>query len=42
VDDAWLSSVVEFELVPLLSEYWFDERSKAESWSKQLWMAIGD
>lgn len=33
VDDAWLSSVIEFELIPLLFEYWFDEPSKVESWS---------
>ena len=40
VDDSWLSSVVEFELIPLLSEYWFDEPSKVESWSEQLRGAI--
>lgn len=36
VDDAWLSSVTEYELVPLLNEYWFDEPSKVESWSARL------
>ena len=36
IDDAWLSSVIEYELVPLLHEYWFDEPSKAESWINQL------
>ncbi len=36
VDDAWLSSVIEYELVPLLKEYWFDEPSKVESWSARL------
>ena len=30
VDDEWLSSVVEYEIVSLLSEYWFDDLSKAE------------
>ena len=40
VDDSWLSSVVEYELIPLLSEYWFDEPSKVESWSEQLRGAI--
>jgi 5-methylcytosine-specific restriction protein B len=40
VDDAWLSSVVEYELIPLLLEYWFDEPSKVESWSAQLRGAI--
>lgn len=36
VDDAWLSSVVEYELIPLLNEYWFDEPSKVESWAARL------
>ena len=36
VDDRWLSSVIEYELIPLLLEYWFDEPSKVESWSNQL------
>jgi len=40
VDDAWLSSVVEFELIPLLLEYWFDEPSKVESWSARLRGAV--
>ena len=40
VDDTWLSSVVDFELIPLLSEYWFDEPSKVESWSIRLRGAI--
>jgi hypothetical protein len=36
IDDDWISGVVEFELIPLLNEYWFDEPSKAEAWSAQL------
>ena len=40
VDDAWLSSVIEYELVPLLNEYWFDEPSKVESWSIRLREAL--
>jgi len=36
IDDVWLSSVIEFEFIPLLHEYWFDEPSKVESWSNQL------
>jgi hypothetical protein len=39
-DDAWLSSVVEYELIPLILEYWFDEPKKAESWSLELRGAI--
>jgi hypothetical protein len=40
VDDEWLSSVVEYELIPLLQEYWFDEPSKVESWALRLRGAI--
>lgn len=36
VDDGWLTGVVEFELLSLLSEYWFDEPSKLERWSLRL------
>ncbi|WP_183094375.1 AAA family ATPase [Nocardioides stalactiti] len=39
-DDAWLYSVVEDELVPLLEEYWFDEPSKAEEWASKLRTAV--
>ena len=40
VDDKWLSSVIEYELVQLLNEYWFDEPSKAERWAALLRSAI--
>ncbi len=28
----WLKSVIEFELIPLLNEYWIDEKSKIQDW----------
>lgn len=37
---AWLQSVVEDELVPLLDEYWFDEPIKANGWAVALRTAI--
>ncbi|MDR7161393.1 AAA family ATPase [Arthrobacter sp. BE255] len=39
-DDAWLYSVVEDELIPLLHEYWFDEPSKAKEWAGRLRSAV--
>ncbi|SOC19529.1 5-methylcytosine-specific restriction protein B [Ureibacillus xyleni] len=42
VTDEWLSSVVEFELLPLLEEYWFDEQSKIDHWSTKLRGALHD
>ena len=40
IDDLWLSSVVDYELVPLLSEYWFDDLSKVKEWTTILRGAI--
>ena len=40
IDDDWLSDVVEYELIPLLKEYWFDEPKKSDEWSRQLRGAI--
>lgn len=42
VSDEWLSSVIEFELLPLLDEYWFDEREKVEYWVTKLRGALND
>jgi 5-methylcytosine-specific restriction protein B len=30
VSDQTLGEIIEFELAPLLKEYWYDEKSKAE------------
>ena len=38
--DQTLSGIVEFELVPLLKEYWFDEPTKAKTWIEDLRSAI--
>ena len=35
-----LEEIVEFELIPLLREYWFDEPSKVQNWTDQLRGAI--
>lgn len=36
VDDACLSSIIQYEIVPLLNEYWFDEQSKLQEWTVKL------
>lgn len=38
--DQKLSMLVEYEIIPLLKEYWFDEPSKANEWSNKLRSAI--
>ena len=42
ITDDWLRGVVKYELLPLLHEYWFDEKSKVEQWSKRLWDVVND
>lgn len=40
INEEWMQSVVEFELIPLLKEYWFDEPVKVKDWSENLRCAI--
>ena len=40
IDDRCLSGIVEYELIPLLKEYWFDEPVKVKDWSSNLRSAI--
>ena len=35
-----LSMIVEYELIPMLKEYWFDEPSMVKQWSENLRSAI--
>lgn len=30
----WMRSVVEFDILPMLAEYWFDEPAKLQRWEK--------
>ena len=39
-DEQTLSNIVEFELIPLLKEYWFDEPTKVRDWANNLRSAI--
>ena len=36
ITDEWLKSVVEYEVIPLIKEYWFDEPTKVRDWSATL------
>jgi len=40
VSDQTLSNIVEFELIPLLKEYWFDEPAKVRDWVSNLRSSI--
>ncbi len=32
----WMRSVVEFEIIPMLAEYWFDEPKRLQEWENRL------
>lgn len=34
--DAWISMVIEYDILPMLSEYWFDEPKRVERWRESL------
>lgn len=36
VSDEWLHSVVNYDLIPLIEEYWFDNKSKVKEWTTKL------
>ena len=40
ITDEWLKYVVEYEVIPLIKEYWFDEPTKVRDWSATLRSAI--
>ena len=42
ITDHWLTSIVKFELLPLLNEYWFDEQTKVGQWTKKLCDVLND
>ncbi len=35
IDNTWIKSTVEYALLPLLREYWFDEPDKVEEWTNK-------
>lgn len=42
IDKYELSNIVEFEIIPMLEEYWFDEPSKINAWSEKLRNSINN
>ena len=36
VTDEWMQSVVEYDILPMLEEYWFDEPAKLQKWQNIL------
>lgn len=42
IDEKWIKSTVEFEIISLINEYWFDDREKADEWSEKLRGVVDD
>ncbi|SFW22585.1 AAA family ATPase [Ruminococcus flavefaciens] len=42
INDEWVRNVVEYEIIPLIEEYWFDNDKKLDEWSKALYQIIGE
>ncbi|MFI3210495.1 MAG: AAA family ATPase [Peptostreptococcaceae bacterium] len=40
IDENWLNDVLNYEIIPILEEYWFDEMEKVYEWSERLKEAI--
>lgn len=36
IDKKWIKSTIEYEIIPLINEYWFDDREKVDEWSTKL------
>ena len=36
ITDEWMRFVIEYEIIPLLKEYWFDEQAKVDTWTNKL------
>ena len=36
-DAEWMLDVVDFDILPMLSEYWFDEPNKVQRWENTLY-----
>ncbi len=42
IDDEWVRNVIEYEIIPLIEEYWFDDDKKVNDWTKTLYQSIGE
>lgn len=42
VTDEWLHSVVNYDIIPMLQEYWFDSREKINEWTEALNKVLND
>ena len=36
ITDEWLHQVISYDIIPILKEYWFDNREKVQEWENKL------
>lgn len=36
ITDEWLKAVVNYDILPMLQEYWFDNKQEVNKWSQKL------
>lgn len=42
IANSWLQAVVNYEIIPMLEEYWFDNKDNVDEWSEKLKKVIND
>lgn len=42
IDDEWVHNVIEYEIIPLIEEYWFDDDKNSSERTKALYQSIGE
>ena len=42
IDDEWVRNVIEYEIIPLIEEYWFDNDNECKKRKNALYQAIGE
>ena len=42
VTEEWMKAIVDYDIIPTLQEYWFDDKSKITDWSKKLRGVFGN
>ncbi len=40
--DQWINEIIKYDLIPMLKEYWFDDKSKADQWIHRLQGVLND
>ena len=36
ITDQIISNIIEYEMIPLIEEYWYDDQAKVNEWSNKL------